>query len=231
MNSKRNIDSSWNPVLNKLYQEPLVDLLNILPDISFQPQGKDIFNALSMATKDIKVVILGTEPYSSPNCSLGYAFRVPLGKLNSFELKVINREVNAQFPSRDQFETDLSLWKDQGVLLLNTALTVETGRPGSHLTYWREFTQAIVSLISHKNPCIWLLWGKNAQSFIPYIHNQFQVRGYDEETIKKVPINEDFNYVLTSTNPALNPANFYGNNHFIFANEILSKTKNTKILW
>lgn len=229
---KKTIDSSWNPVINLLFQEPLFEFVsNILPNISFQPQTRYIFKALQMPVNDIKVVILGTEPYPIKGYNLGYAFEVPIGTKIPFPNKVINRELNNQFPHREGFQCEFNTWTKQGVLLLNTALTVETGRPGSHLNVWREWTQRVISFLSKKNPCIWLLWGKNAQSFIPYINHQFQVKGYNTETIKKVPASTDFNYTLTATNPEINAAEFYGNNHFLFANEILSKTKNTKILW
>jgi len=111
--------------------------------------------------------------------------------------------------------------KDQGVLLLYASLTTDVARPGNHASYWENWTQRVVSYLSHKNPCIWLMTEKNIQKFIPYINiNPYHVKGYDKETINKIPANSDWNYIITD-----------GKDSHDFMNKILIKTKNTVILW
>lgn len=230
-----NIHPSWNPIVGLLYQEPLVTLNNnILPNISYQPKKEDIFNVFSMPLDDVKVVILGQEPYPTPGDAIGYSFAVPEDRRIPASLRIIRQELYNElgeelnmFP--DSYWQPLEHWRRQGVLLLNTALTVETGKAGSHLKYWEQFTQRVIFHIATQNPCIWVLWGKKAEKFLPYITmNPFHVKGYDKETIKFLPASPDYNYILTAPHPAAeesysgDKAGFYGCNHFYFINEILS---------
>ena len=111
--------------------------------------------------------------------------------------------------------------RDQGVMLLHASLTTETGKPGSHAKYWENWTKKVISYLCHKNPCIWIMTDKAIQKFIPYINSKgYLVNGYDAETIKKIPANDDYNYII-----------IHKDTQEDFTNEILFKTKNTKILW
>lgn len=236
------IDKSWFPVLNVLYQEPLNSFkANILSNISHQPRPEYIFRAFEQPLNKVKVVILGQDPYPTYGDAIGYAFatikerKIPKS-LQIIKAELINEGVDSHFSNREEWKT-LNHWVDQGVFLLNTALTVETGKAGSHLKYWENFTQRVISHISTNNPCIWLLWGKKAQSFIPYINqNPYHVKGYDKNTIKQIPINPDWNYILKAPHPAAElysggKAGFYGCNHFIYTNSILERKHNSKINW
>ena len=246
-----NIDKSWYPVVSMLYQEPLETLrTSILPNISFQPLKEDIFRVFEMPVNKIKIVILGIEPSPIPGESIGLSYAMnPLCKLSN-SLKAIGQEIYGKdgddeysvehsaeiTPLNPEWKT-LNHWTKQGIFLLNTALTVETGNAGSHLKYWEEFTRRVISYISVKNPCIWLLWGAKAQKFIPYINScPFHVKGYTKTTIQDIPANEEWNYILTAPHPAAETytggkAGFYGCNHFLYANEILKKLKHTPINW
>lgn len=254
MNPIEKIHTDWLPVINLLYQEPLVSLNeNILPNISFQPKKENIFNVFQTPIKNIKVVILGQDPYPTPGDAIGRAFAVSENTKIPVSLRNIKQEIfnenRENFPYSDcvlmeqmdnKFNPDnwktLEHWQEQGVFLLNTALTVETGKAGSHLKYWQEFTKRVISHISSTQPCIWLLWGKKAQEFIPYIKNPYIVKGYDNETIQNIPSNEDWNYILTAPHPAAEAysggkAGFFGCNHFMYTNRVLQNLKKAPIYW
>lgn len=242
-----NIDESWKPITSLLYQEPLTILKEqILPNCSYQPKKENIFKVFQMPVNQIKVVILGQDPYPTPGNAIGRAFAVSENTKIPVNLRIIQEETIKEGIPRYSVKEDgsfsdkwktLQHWQDQGVFLLNTALTVETGRAGSHLKYWEEFTKMVISYISVTQPCIWLLWGKKAEKFIPYINqNPFFVKNYDKETIKSIPSNEDWNYILTAPHPAAEVymggnAGFYGCNHFIYTNEILKNLKKQTINW
>jgi uracil-DNA glycosylase len=242
MNPKNIIDKSWYPIVGNLYKQPLIELLNeILPNISFQPSKEDIFKVFSMPVNKIKVVILGQEPYPTPGKSIGYSFATTSERKIPKTLGIISNEIlREKVPLKvldeypNQFHT-LQHWVEQGIFLLNTALTVETANSGSHLKYWSEWTKQVISYVSSQNPCIWILWGEKAQSFIPYINtNPFHVNGYDKYTIENIPANSDYNYILTAPHPAVelssnNITSFYGCNHFLFVNKILSLNKKGEI--
>ena len=240
MNPREVIHDSWFPIINSnLHQEPLLTLNEkVLHSISYQPQAEDIFNVFSMDIKDINVVILGQDPYPTPGDACGYAF-INGRNTKPASLRVIEKEILESDERRTIIPNgiDMRSWIDQGVFLLNTALTVETGKAGSHLKYWTEFTKRIISYISVQKPCIWVLWGRKAQEFIPYInYNPFMVKGYGRDTIKDIPASPDYNYILTAPHPAAESysggkAGFYGCNHFYFINEILVKKHINPITW
>lgn len=241
MNPIEKIHKDWLPVINLLYQEPLVSLNeNILPNISFQPKKENIFNVFQIPIKNIKVVILGQDPYPTPGDAIGRAFAVSENTKIPVSLRNISQELeNEGLKESHNFDNPwktLEHWQEQGVFLLNTALTVETGKAGSHLKYWQEFTKRVISHISLTQPCIWLLWGKKAQNFIPYIKNPYIVKDYDNETIQNIPSNEDWNYILTAPHPAAEAysggkAGFFGCNHFMYTNRVLQNLKKAPINW
>ncbi len=202
----REIHSSILPVVrNEIYQEPLKSFFeSILPQTNFQPKEEEIFKVFKMPLNKIRVVILGTEPITT--ISNKEIFKITYNKV------------------------DISSWEGQGIFLLNTALTVETGNSGSHLSYWRTFTENIIRYISYNNPCIWFLWGKVPRSFQGNIYRPFLVEGYNQSLIKDIPVNKQYNYVFRA-NSFLNEEAFLGCKHFYQANVILEKLKETKIDW
>ena len=221
---------SWNPIKYLLHEEPLKSLSDKLPHISYNPEERDIFRVFSMPVKDIKVVILGQDPYPNPKYATGYAFAIPEGLKNTPSLTAIKAEVYSSVNGT----CDLWSWIDQGVLLLNTALTVERGKSGSHLNYWRPFMQRVIQFISTQNPCIWMLWGNHAQSYRHYIRSRYNVGGYDKDTIALLPIGERENQVLNAGHPAseaYGSGKFLGCNHFYYANIILARKRMQKINW
>ena len=242
MNPKERFHPSWYPIMPLLSQQPLLELsTEILPNISHQPRKEDIFNVFSMPVGEIRTVILGQDPYPKPGEAMGYSFATTSNKTPA-SLRVIKQEVResgaAHVDMDDHpFYDRLGHWREQGVFLLNTALSVETGSAGSHLEYWRAFTEKVVTFIARENPCVWMLWGRKARSFMPRITNSpFRVKGYDDQTIEKIPANPEWNYILEAPHPAAelyssSRAGFYGCNHFRYANTILQKTKSKQITW
>lgn len=244
MNPKDIIDKSWYPIVGNLNKEPLTTLnRDILPNTSFQPSKENIFRVFSMPVDKIKVVILGQDPYPTPGDAIGYSFATIAERKMPRSLKIIAQEIENEGLKTGFFDSDipewqtLEHWTESGIFLLNTALTVQTGTAGSHLKYWSEWTKQVISFISNQNPCIWILWGKKAQSFIPYINNNpFHVKGYDKETIENIPANTDYNYILTAPHPAAElysggNAGFYGCNHFLFVNKILALNGKQEIIY
>jgi len=250
------IHNDWLPVKTLLYQEPLTTLnREILPNISYQPKTENIFKVFERPLSDIKVVILGQDPYPTPGDATGLAFSVSKDTRIPKSLRIIAEEISNSIEIETdslvdkmkplQFLSNIDLypewrtlehWKDQGVFLLNTALTVETGKAGSHLKYWEEFTKRVITFISQKQPCIWIFWGAKAQKFSHYVHRPFRVDGYDKETIENLPINPDWNYMLTAPHPAAESysggnAGFYGCNHFYYVNSILKNKSLNEIKW
>lgn len=246
MNLFKNVDESWIPLLHSLaYKEPLIQFLTSLRDISFQPDIEQIFRVFEMPVKDIKMVLLGSDPYPTPRTSTGYAYAVDKEVEMPRMLAEVHAEIHGEYKNNpeelsesfltledNQWKT-LDHWRDQGVFLLNSALTVETGAAGSHIKYWKEFTEAVVSYISEQKPCIWMLLGKHALSHVGKIKNPLIVRGYDKETIKEIPVDPLINYIIPGAHPITRTMGdtTFTNNGFSSINTILEKRSLSKIKW
>jgi uracil-DNA glycosylase len=149
-------------------------LINEYRTKTVYPDKYDIFNALHYtAYKDVKVVILGQDPYHGPSQAHGLSFSVkpgiqpPPSLMNIY--KELKDDVNCYIPNNGY----LKKWADQGVLLLNTALTVREGQANSHRNMgWEKVTDRIISLLNErKEPIVFILWGSNAQSKTSLITN------------------------------------------------------------
>ena len=235
------IHPSWNPILGELNLEPILKLnYEILPNSVYHPKKEQIFRVFQKPLQDIKVVILGQDPYPTPGNANGLAFAVNKNCNMPVSLRNIAKELANNYSLSLPFAGDwktLEHWENQGVFLLNTALTVESGNAGSHLKYWENFTKRVIWYISSFNPCIWLLWGKKAQSFSLNMpkSKKFEVKNYSRETITQIPINDDWNYILSAAHPAAEAyskdAGFFGCNHFYFVNKILEQKAQQTINW
>ena len=174
------------------------------------PEKENIFRALRLCPPSkTKVVILGQDPYHDGHAT-GLAFSNTDLLYISPSLKNILKEVENDVLDGfclDQ-DPDLTRWAEQGVLLLNTALTVEKKRPGSHTDIWKPFTQYLLTRLSQEYVAvIYMLWGNHAKSYIPCIQ-------------------QDTNFILTATHPSplgANKGGWFGCRHFSKANEILSE--------
>jgi uracil-DNA glycosylase len=182
------------------------------------PNMHDIFNALKYTDyPDVKVVILGQDPYHNPGQAHGMSFSVKEGIAPPPSLLNIYQEIENEFGY--QMPKDygyLMSWANQGVLLLNTILTVRENQPQSHRTCgWEIFTDKIIELLNIRNePIVFLLWGSNAKS-------------------KKNLITNPKHLILESVHPSPLSAyrGFIGCNHFKMANEFLLKNGMNEINW
>lgn len=236
MNLFRNVHESWIPLLHSLaYKEPLVNFLTSLNEISYQPDYEKIFKVFEMPVKDIRLVILGQDPYPKPGDAIGTAFAVSEKSKMPEVLKNIRKEAlqSKEWVAANTDWQNLKHWTNQGVFLLNSALTVETGNAGSHLKYWKQFTETVVSYISAENPCVWMLWGKSAMSYSTKIKNPLIVEGYDKISIEDIPIDPTLNYIIPGEHPAVMSMGkeSFSNNGFYYTNKILEKRSLKKIIW
>ncbi|OPJ57231.1 uracil-DNA glycosylase [Alkalithermobacter paradoxus] len=171
--------NDWNTYLKEeLEKEYYLNLrqylINEYETKTIYPDANDIFNALHYTPfSDVKVVILGQDPYHGPNQAHGLSFsvkpsvKIPPSLLNIF--KELNSDCNCFIPNNGY----LKKWADQGVLLLNTVLTVVAGKPNSHRNIgWEHFTDKIIIELNKRNdPMVFILWGNNAQSKTKLITN------------------------------------------------------------
>lgn len=236
------VHSSWKPLFHLLNQEPLLNLnREILPNCRFYPPKEDIFRVFEMPLQDIKVVILGVEPYYSPNQANGLAFSVNRDIDAPKILYNIRREVSKKVSENPldiptNWKT-LEHWKEQGVFLLNTSLTVSAGEPGSHIKYWEHFISKVVNFIAVNNPTIWMMWGKQVQNYAVHIpiNTIFEVKGYDRTGIEEMPISPYYNYLLKAPHPEVENykknGGFYGCDHFYLAKRILERQGKNTINW
>jgi len=131
------------------------------------PRFSDTFNVFKYPLNNYKVVLLGQDPYHTEGMAIGYSFAVPQDKDIPPSLKNIIAEVENEYNTLLlYFDTTLQAWREQGVLLLNTALTVERGRPESHLYLWKPFTKEVIRVLEEKIQPLYLVLGKKAEKVI-----------------------------------------------------------------
>ncbi len=192
-------------------------LINEYRTRTIYPDMYDIFNALHYTPyKDVKVVILGQDPYHGPNQAHGLSFSVkpgvpaPPSLVNIF--KELNSDVGCYIPNNGY----LKKWADQGVLLLNTVLTVRAGQPNSHKNKgWEHFTDKVISLLNDReDPVVFILWGRNAQA-------------------KQDLITNPHHYIIKSPHPSPYSANrgFFGSRPFSKTNNFLKSIGKEAIDW
>ncbi len=216
------IEQSWKealaPEFGKPYFERLVKYLHAEKDAgkTVYPPGGAIFKAFELTPlPDVKVVILGQDPYHGPGQAMGLSFSVPEGVRTPPSLKNIFREIETDLGISLSGSPNLEKWARQGVLLLNSILTVRAGEPASHSRIgWMEFTDAVISTVSARcNGVVFLLWGGFARS-------------------KKALIDTSRHSVLEAAHPSpLAGGAFFGCRHFSKTNEILIKEGKSPIDW
>ncbi|MBR2909646.1 MAG: uracil-DNA glycosylase [Clostridia bacterium] len=214
--------NSWDNVLDEEFQKEYFIELLAKVDEEYQtrkiyPPRDKIFSALKLCDfKDIKVVLLGQDPYHGEGQAHGLCFSVMPGVTPPPSLKNIYKELASDVGFVPPNHGCLISWARQGVLLLNTTLTVREGQPNSHSTYgWQTFTDEIIKKIDESdNPVVFLLWGGNAKSKMKLIKNKKHL-------------------VLYSAHPSpLSAYNgFFGNKHFSKTNEFLVQNGKTPIDW
>ena len=182
------------------------------------PEKQNIFKAFFLTKLDnLKVVILGQDPYHGFGQAQGLAFSTPANIKNPPSMQNILKEIQSDLDKKSICEDgDLTPWAKQGVMLLNTILTVEEVKPKSHHSLgWEVFTDNIIKYISDKKEnIIFILWGSPAIS-------------------KTKLIDRKKHHILTAPHPSplSSYRGFFGCKHFSKANEILEKLKKPTILW
>lgn len=216
------LTNDWNTLLNNEFSNDYYTnlrsfLINEYNTETIYPNMNDIFNALNFtAFKDVKVLILGQDPYHGPNQAHGLSFSVNLGEkippslLNIY--KELNNDINCYIPNNGY----LKKWADQGVLLLNAVLTVRAHTPNSHKNMgWETFTDKIISLLNNKSdPVVFILWGNYAIK-------------------KSALITNKHHFIITSPHPSPLSASrgFLGSKPFSKTNYFLLSINKTPIDW
>jgi len=217
------IENSWKLVLEKEFKKPYFQELVSFVKKQYQtkicyPKGAQIFSAFDNCTfEELKVVIIGQDPYHGVEQANGLCFSVNEGIVFPPSLKNIFKEIETDLGKPFPKTGDLSRWANQGVLLLNATLTVEQAKPGSHQNQgWEIFTDAVIKAISdEKENVVFLLWGGFAKS-------------------KAKLINQSKHLILTCGHPSPMSANrgyWFGNKHFSKTNEFLKSKNKKEIEW
>lgn len=219
-----NLETDWKTVLEDCYDAHGDEIENVFEhhasvyqdSLEILPPKELIFNAFShFHVKDCRVVIIGQDVYPTKGDGMGLCFSVPKGVRCAASLRNILKELEFGFGVK-RTETDLTDWAQQGVLLLNTALTVREGCAGSHLKAWKPFTTEIIKYINDKLAgVVFILWGNHAHEYQKYV-------------------NKDKHHVLKGLHPsplAARAGSFVGCGHFQACNDILMGCGKTPIKW
>ena len=217
------LDDSWKNHLNHhINSEQFRNLVDFVKaeyqDNVCYPKGSLIFSALNNCVFDkVKLVMLGQDPYHNPNQANGLAFSVPENITHPPSLVNIFKEIQQDLNTSYPVSGDLMNWVNQGVLLLNSTLTVRKNSPGSHQNKgWEDFTDEIINIISlKKKNIVFLLWGNYAKK-------------------KSKLIDQNKHLILSSGHPSPLSANrgyWFGNNHFSKANKYFKENNIVEIKW
>jgi uracil-DNA glycosylase len=217
------IADSWKNILQDEFQKPYFTALSNFVKSEYNhhvcyPDEKDIFSAFHFcAFNEVKVVIIGQDPYHDENQANGLCFSVKDNVKQPPSLVNIFKEIQTDLALDSPQSSNLERWAMQGVLLLNATLTVRAHEAGSHQKQgWETFTDAIITQLSgQKEDIIFLLWGGYAKKKAKLIDN------------KK-------HHILMSGHPSPLSANrgyWFGNKHFSKTNKILNQINKSEILW
>ena len=210
-----------NFALNEQKKEYLLSLKlklkeELISGKTIYPPKKEIFKAFELtAPENTKVIILGQDPYHNFNQANGLCFSVNEKQLLPPSLKNIFKELEDDLGIKNYEHGDLSSWAKQGVLLMNTSLTVEKGKPGSHLKFgWEQLTDQVIRSFNKKKKIVFMLWGKSAAK-------------------KKRLIDEDKHFILEASHPSPFSCHkgFFGCNHFSRCNNFLKTSGKEEINW
>ncbi|MBC3178640.1 uracil-DNA glycosylase [Corynebacterium lujinxingii] len=165
--------------VHESWQEPLAgveDQIHAMGDFlrgedAYLPRGNDILRAFADPFEDVRVLILGQDPYPTPGHPMGLAFSTQPGVAAPRSLVNIYRELHDDLGVPPRSDGDLSNWSKQGILLLNRVLTVRPGKPASHRGKgWEAVTQAAIeALVARDTPLVALLWGRDAQTAAKFL--------------------------------------------------------------
>lgn len=223
LNMDVQIEHTWKEQLQGEFDKPYFAQLTETVRREYQqttcyPPGKLIFNAFNLCPFDqVKVVILGQDPYHEPGQAHGLSFSVQDGVMFPPSLQNIFKEIQNDLGTPIPYSGNLTRWAQQGVLLLNATLTVRAHQANSHAQLgWQTFTDAAIQALARgREHIVYLLWGGNARSKARFIDSQR-------------------NLVLQSVHPSPLSANrggWFGNHHFSLANQYLAQWGKEPIVW
>ena len=213
------LDASWEEHLRSEIRKPyfaeLVEKLNIEYKEVCYPSEELIFNAFNLCPfNNVKVVILGQDPYYRKGQAMGLSFSVPDGVKLPPSLRKIYKEIEDDLRKSIPESGDLTRWAEQGVLLLNTTLTVRAGAANSHKNLgWQKFTDAVIKALSeHHEHIVFMLWGNNAKK-------------------KKNLIDINRHCIIESYHPAARPRYKFKKHQFSCCNAYLKRQGLDEIDW
>ena len=217
-----NIGNDWDDILSDEWDKPYYKNLRAFLKEEYKnhtvyPDMHDIFNSLRYTSfADTKVVIIGQDPYHEPNQAHGLCFSVKKGVEPPPSLKNIYKELNSDIGMEIPTHGELTKWAQQGVLLLNTVLTVRRAQANSHKGKgWENFTDRVIGELNKKQtPVVFLLWGANARKKAEIITN---------------PIHQKL--ITVHPSPLSAYGGFFGCKHFSRCNEILQSNGLAPIDW
>lgn len=210
------LSSKTGQALSKRLEQALDAGLPVYP--------QDPFRALRLTSLDqVRVVILGQDPYHGPGQAEGLAFSVPEGVRLPPSLRNIFKELHTSLGRMPTKQGSLLSWAQQGVMLLNTCLTVEQGKPASHARWgWEELTDTLVkTLAQDPQPRVFMLWGAHAQAKKQWIQTS-------DEGGRHLILEANHPSPLSAMRP---PVPFLGCGHFVLANEFLKQQHKKTIKW
>jgi uracil-DNA glycosylase len=215
------IDSTWKKALETEFEKEYWKSLTKTVKEQYlktkvYPPAKNIFRAFDLCPLDkVKVVIVGQDPYHGLKQANGLSFSVNDGIPLPPSLQNIYKEIENDLRIKPLPSGDLTRWAKQGVLMLNSVLTVLANKPASHSGIgWEQFTDAVIKTLNeHRENIVYMLWGRYAQT-------------------KGEVIDRNKNLVLISAHPSpYSAVNFFGNHHFAKCNDYLKKNGLTPINW
>lgn len=212
---------SWKPFLKSEFEKPYFKELASFLHQEYEtktifPRKELVFRAFATDLNDVSVVILGQDPYHTPGAAEGLAFSVPNSQPIPPSLINIYKEIDSDIGKHTNPRGNLANWQKQGVLLLNTVLTVEAHRPKSHSNKgWEIFTTEVIKYLNQNRAhLVFILWGRDARN-------------------KKILIDTSKHLVLESAHPSPLSAHngFFGSKPFSKCNEYLKLNGKNQIIW
>ena len=218
------VATTWSEFFHQIQEEEFCEKLNKFLNKEYQdytcyPPRELLFNAFKLTPLDkVRVVIVGQDPYHEPNQAMGLSFSVPKGVKVPPSLVNIYKEISQEYNCSMNYSSgDLTYLAKQGVLLLNSILSVRAHQALSHNNEeYRQFLSRVLEVLDHqKQPIVFLLWGGPARKLKAYLHNPTHLI---LECIHPSPL-------------AANHGGWFGNNHFKLANKYLAENGQKEISW
>jgi uracil-DNA glycosylase len=212
--------ASWDELIKESREKYFIDLMDFISSerkkFNIYPPGGSLYTAFNYPLDKVKVVILGQDPYHGEGQAHGLAFSVQRGNKIPPSLQNIYKELTTDIEGfKAPNHGELLYWAEQGVLLLNTILTVREASPGSHKDKgWERFTSKAIDIVSSRGNVVFILWGK-------YAHNYEKI------------INKDNNFIIKSAHPSPMSAynGFFGSRPFSKANAKLKEWGKDIVDW